>query len=126
MRRLVNSEQIIPGYLEFVLASYEKFIGERPDVLKAFLGAWKKTVEFIAANESDAAKIWGTAAGLEAKVVEEGLKNLPKGSWTTTLNVTGMKRTVDTMIEFKQLQKAPDWSKLVVQEFLDPADRVQF
>lgn len=125
-RRLVKAEDIIPGFLEFVLGATESFVKERPDVLTAFLGAWAKTVTFIGEDPKAAAAIWAKTVNLDPAVVEDGLNNLPPGGWTAKLVPSGLKAVAQSMIDAGDLKAMPDWSKLVVQDYL-PADlRVTF
>jgi NitT/TauT family transport system substrate-binding protein len=125
-RRLVSGEEIIPHFVELVLLSRERFIEERPDVLRAVAQAYNKSMHIVREQPAAAASSWAKVAGLDAAVVADAMQHVPSDAWTAKLLPDGLRTIERTMLDFKLITQTVDWNRLVVQDFLPAENRAQF
>jgi NitT/TauT family transport system substrate-binding protein len=125
-RRLVSGEAIIPHFVELVLLSHERFIQERPDVLRAVAQAYNKSMHTVREQPAAAASSWAKVAELDSAVVADAMQHVPPDAWTANLLPDGLRTIEHTMLEFGLIKQAVDWKALVVQDFLPAENRAQF
>lgn len=125
-RRLVSGEAIIPHFVELVLLSHERFIQERPEVLRAVAQAYNQSMHAVRDQPAAAASSWAKVAELDAAVVADAMQHVPSNAWTANLLPDGLRTIERTMLEFGLIKQAVDWNRLVVQDFLPAENRAQF
>lgn len=93
----------------------DEWIAENPNTLAAFSRAMTKAVEYMRENETEAKSLIAEYTGAEPALVDEIALN----KWSTAIDVEGVQRTADLMVEEGMIDEAVDVSEFV----LDPATR---
>ena len=115
VRVLWQTSDYFPIYYTTVIGTNDTMIKEHSDILKGFLRAHQKSIDWVENNRDEAVKIW--AEGAEFKDVDMAIKAMKlykKGSWNTKLDFKALKQIEDDLIEFKQINKKVEWDKLVI------------
>jgi len=126
LRRLVSGEAIIPHFVELVLLSHERFVQERPEVLRAVAQAYNQSMRAVREQPTAAASSWAKVAGLDEAIVTDAMQHVPADAWTANLLPDGLRTIERTMLDFGLIKQAVDWNRLVVQDFLPAENRAQF
>lgn len=118
LRVLFWAHELVKDWQETVVASSPDFIKGNPDVLKRFLRAYQKTMDWELNNLDEAAKIWSEAIKIDLNVATQLMKSAPKNAFTTKLSVGGLQVAEESMREFKLIDKPVPWKDLVDQSLL--------
>lgn len=118
LRVLFWAHELVKEWQETVIAARPEFIKSNQDVLKRFLRAYQKTMDWQTKNLDEAAKIWAEAVQLDVTVATQLMKAVPKEAFTTKLSVPGLKVAEESMREFKLIDKPVPWKDLVDQSLL--------
>jgi NitT/TauT family transport system substrate-binding protein len=119
-----SGAKTLPDFVEFMLTTTEDYAQRNGEVLRAFLHAYDKTLQFIQQSPDEAATIWAKAAKFEpAQAAVDGIREIPKEAWSIKIKSEALKLIEESMLEFKEIDKPVDWQKLVVQDFLAPDRR---
>ena len=118
LRVLFWAHELVKEWQETVVAARPEFIKSNPDVLKRFLRAYQKTMDWQTNNLDEAANIWAQAVKIDQNVASQLMKAAPKSAFTTKLSVAGLKVAEESMREFKLIDKPVPWKELVDQSLL--------
>ncbi|MDO8691495.1 MAG: ABC transporter substrate-binding protein [Dehalococcoidia bacterium] len=118
LRVLFWAHELVKDWQETVVAARPDFIKENSDVLKRFLRAYQKTMDWETNNLDEAAKIWANAIQIDLNVATQLMKASPKTAFTTKLNPIGLQVAEESMREFKLIDKPVPWKDLVDQSML--------
>lgn len=120
-KTLFNVGQLLPGFQQSVITTSPQMIKQHPDLVKRFLAAYKKGVDWIYANPAEAGKIFAKYAQVDQGDSVASVQELAKTKhWNAAFNLDAM-NTVLQGSELAGLTKADtkvDWSGLLDQNFL--------
>lgn len=125
LRAIFWAYELVKDWEELAVIAKPDFIKSNPDVLKRFLRASQKTREWTSNNLDEAANIWTQAVKLELPVATQLLKAAPKEVFTTKLSPVGLKVADESVLEFKQIERAVPWKELMDQSLLPPELRAE-
>ncbi|HEV2673773.1 MAG TPA: ABC transporter substrate-binding protein [Aliidongia sp.] len=113
----------LPPMSQMVGVATGKMIREQPEVLKALIGAWGKSVDFTYSNGDEAAALMSKRYGaqnLPVDVAKEAVANLQKIKYWSRgeIDIVGLDFWVQAMKEQGEWEGDPDWSKMINQTFL--------
>ncbi len=118
LRVLFWAFDLVKEWQETTFAAKPEFIKSNPDVLRRFLRAYQKTMDWQVKNLDEAAKIWADATKIDPAVASQLMKAAPKTAFTTKLTTAGLKVAEESMREFKLIDKPVPWKELVDQSLL--------
>lgn len=107
-----------PDFLAVSILTSQGFIDSNAKELKTWVAAYAKAVDWVKNNYSEAAKDLAQVLGIEVPVAEAALKKTPKEVFTAAMPKKQMEHTAAVSVEFKLLEKIPDWKTLINQSFL--------
>lgn len=107
-----------PDFLAVSIMTSQGFIDSNAKELKTWVAAYAKAVDWVKNNYSEAAKDLAQVLGIEASVAEAALKKTPKEVFSAAMPKKQMEHTASISVEFKLLEKMPDWKVLINQSFL--------
>lgn len=125
IRILASSNEFIPMWSESMITTTEDYAKANGDVLRAYLRAHEKALNYIKSNSEKAAEIWAKGQEVTAEVAKTAIKNYPIEKLTSRIEPAILKAISDDMLANKQIKEAPAWNKIVVQSFLAPELRTQ-
>jgi NitT/TauT family transport system substrate-binding protein len=113
----------LPPMSQMVGVATGQMIREQPDVLKALVNAWKRSVDFTYANGDQAAAIMSKRYGeqnLPLDVAKRAVTNLQKINYWShgEIDLPGLNFWVETMKEQGEWEGSVDWSKMINETFL--------
>jgi len=117
-----SAAKTVPNFVEFVLTTTADYARQHADVLRAFLYAYDRALEFIQKNPDESATIWAKFASIDPQPVIAAMKEIPGEAWSIRIKLEALKLVEESMLEFKQVDRPIDWKKFVIQDFL-PADK---
>ncbi len=118
-RILWFTRELVPAWEDFVIASTDRFIQERPDVLKGFVRAYQKSLDFVAKDREAAAKIWVEyATEIPIEIANLVLKDVPNEALTTKLSSAGLRVADEGMVEIGMTKEPIPWDKFIDQQFM--------
>lgn len=118
LKMLFWAHELVTDWQETVIAAKPEFIKSNADLLKRFLRAYQKTMDWQVKNLDDASKVWGEAVKIDLNVATQLMKAVPKTAFTTKLSTAGLKVAEESMREFKLIDKPVPWKELVDQSLL--------
>lgn len=118
LRVLFWAHELVKDWQETVVAARPDFIKGNPDVLRRFLRAYQKTMDWQLNNLDEAAKVWANAIKIDLNVATQLMKAAPKTAFTTKLSTGGLKVAEESMREFKLIDSPVPWNELVDQSLL--------
>ncbi len=118
LKVLFWAHELVKDWQETVIASRPDYIKGNADVLKRFLRAYQKTMDWQTNNLDEAAKLWADAVKIDITVATQLMKAAPKTAFTTKLSVGGLQVAEESMREFKLIDKPVPWKDLVDQSLL--------
>lgn len=120
-----RSPDLIPQWMEQGLATTESFLNEHPDLVRGFMKAHLRGLDYIRENPTEAGRIWANMVNFkDVDLAARAILNWPKNAWTPKINVEALGEIEKSMKVFKQLDKPIDWKRLIDQSFLPPSLRV--
>lgn len=118
VRVLSPSYELIPAWSESVLVTTVSYAKSNGDVLRAYLRAHQKAMDFIKNNPDKSAEIWARSQDIAVDVARAALKFYPVQRFTSRIDTPALKAIASDMLTNKQIEQAPDWSQIVDQSFL--------
>ena len=118
------ASEYVPDYENMVVMTSDEFIKKHPDIIRKFLKAHQKAMDFINKNPEEAGKIWAKALKMDEEIGIRALKNSPKG-FTTKLPIKALEAAEEGLLEFKLIKKPVDWKGLIDQNFLAKELRIE-
>lgn len=117
----------VPKFQQTVIVTSPQLIQQNPDLVKRFLAAYQKSVEWVIQNPDEAGKIFAKYAEIDAKVSVEVVKELAKlNHWGVDMDIDGINNVLKGMQyvgTFKKGTKIP-WEELVNQSQLPQDKRI--
>ena len=119
------ASEYVPDYENTVVMTSNEFIKKHPDIIKGFLKAHQKAMDFIVKNPEEAGKIWAKALKIDEEIGIRAVKNSPPKGFTTKLPVKALEAAEEGLLEFKLIKKPVDWKGLIDQNFLAKELRIE-
>jgi NitT/TauT family transport system substrate-binding protein len=120
-----RSPDIIPHWMEQALITTESFAREEPDLLRAFMRAHLKGLDYIRDNTAEAGRIWARMVNFrDVELAARAITNWPKSAWTAKMSVEALREIEKSMRVMQQAEKPVDWKGLIDQSFLPPSLRI--
>lgn len=125
-RVIGRARDYIKNWMDVCTATTVNTIKQQPELLRSYLKAKQKALEFIAGNPEEAGRIWAKAVNLdEASAIADMKDEVPKEAWTLKIDTKALTELQDEMVSLKQLSGKVDVNTLVDQSFLPSNLRVQ-
>ncbi len=118
VRVLSPSYELIPAWSESVLVTTANYAKANGELLRAYLRAHQRAMDFIKNNPDKSAEIWAKSQDIAVDVAQAALKAYPVQRFTSRIDPPALKAIAADMLANKQIQQAPDWSQIVDQSFL--------
>lgn len=120
IRIIASSNDFVTNWSDSMLGTTVDYAKTNGDVLRAYLRAHQKAMEFIKTNPEKAAEIWAKGQDVDVSVAKAAIKNYPIQKFTSRIDPVAVKAIVDDMLASKQIQAAPDLKTIIDQSFLPP------
>ena len=124
-RVLLWASEYVPDYENSVVMTSNEFIKEHPDIIRKFLKAHQKAMDYIVKNPEEAGKIWAKALKIDEEIGIRAVKNSPPKGFTTKLPIKALEAAEEGLLEFKLIKKTVDWKGLIDQNFLAKELRIE-
>jgi NitT/TauT family transport system substrate-binding protein len=120
-----RSPDLIPHWMEQAMVTTEAFMSENTDLLKAFMKAHLKGLDYIRDNTAEAGRIWATMVNFrDVDLAGRAILHWPKSTWTAKMSPEALIEIEKSMKILKQTDKPVDWKRLIDQSFLPPNLRI--
>lgn len=124
-RVLFYSSDLVPAWEDVVLVTTEKFIKERPDVLKGFVKGYQRGMEYTVNNRQEAAKVLQEYnSEMTPELAYAVLKDVPKEAFTIKLSAEAIRLAEESMLDMGLVKEKPPWDKIIDQQFLPESLRI--
>ncbi|PLR75882.1 ABC transporter substrate-binding protein [Bacillus sp. V3-13] len=111
----------VPNYQQSVIITSPQLIKENPDLVKRFLNAYQKSVEWTYANPEEAGKIFAKSAEIDETASVAAIKDLAdKKHWSSKIELDSMNNVVKGMQMANTLKKGQEivWDEVLDMDFL--------
>ena len=119
------ASEYVPDYENMIAMTSDEFIKKHPDIIKGFLKAHQKAMDFIVKNPEEAGKIWAKALKIDDEIGIRAVKNSPPKGFTTKLPIKALEAAEEGLVEFKMIKKPVNWKGLIDQNFLAKELRIE-
>ncbi|MDP2744153.1 MAG: ABC transporter substrate-binding protein, partial [Dehalococcoidia bacterium] len=125
-RVIARARDYIKNWMDVCTATTVDTIKQQPELLRSYLKAKQKAMDFIAGNPEEAGRIWAKVVNLdEAYAIADMKVEVPKEAWTLKIDAQALTELQDQMVSSKQLSGKVDVNTLVDQSFLPENLRVK-
>lgn len=118
-RVLFDSQPYIKEYQESVVVAMEDLIKRDPELIRAFLRARTKSIDFIWKNRDKTLEIWSKELGLPQEVLMLAYKDIPQGYWEIGApkreNLMG---SMNEILKVQAIKEPLDLSKILDPRFM--------
>jgi len=125
IRLLGTPNEIVSNWSMSSVVVSEDYAKKNPDVLRAYLRAYVKAMDFIKSETDKAAEIWAKRAKFTPEIGKEAMKNYPIQKFTAKLSSDIFKTQTEVMLANKLVKQAPQWDKIVDQSYLPSALQIK-
>ena len=111
----------VPNYQQSVIITSPQLIKENPDLVKRFLNAYQKSVEWTNANPEEAGKIFAKSAEIDEAASVASIKSLvDEKHWSSKIEVDSINNVVKGMQMADTLKKGEeiDWDEVIDMDYL--------
>lgn len=115
------ASEYVPAFQQTVIIASPELVEDNPDVLRGFLAARQRAVDFIRDNVEEAARIYAEVSELPEEATLAALKRVdPERYYATGLVPEGLQAVEEEMqlIELLEPGQEVAWEDLINQEFL--------
>lgn len=126
-KTLLRVSDLIPHYQQSVIITSPQLIKENPDLVKRFLKAYQKSVEWVYANPEEAGKIFAKSAEIDEAASAAAIVSLTKANhWGSKIEVDSLNNVVKGMKFANTLKKGQeiDWNDVLKLDFLPEDQRL--
>ncbi|MGH3315076.1 MAG: ABC transporter substrate-binding protein [Nocardioidaceae bacterium] len=113
------ADEHVPSFQQTVLIAGGDFVAEQPDVVKGFLSARAKAIDWIKQNPDEAGAMWAKEADLEPQVAIAALKTVLKDDWYGVGFDTEGLQAVDRQMRLIDL--VPAGQDIPWEDLIDPS-----
>lgn len=124
-KTFLRVSDLVPHYQQSVIITSPQMIKENPDLVKRFLSAYQKSVEWTYANPEEAGKIFAKSAEIDEKASVAAIINLTETKhWGSKIEVESIDNVVKGMKLANTLKKGQEivWEEVLDTSFL-PEDQ---
>lgn len=118
MRVLFYGFDQVPNWQETVFTTKPEFMQSNADVLKRFLRAYHKTLQWQLNNREEAGKLYAEAVKIDQGVSVQLMTAAPKEAFTIKLTPSGLKEAEDSLRVFNLVDKPIPWKDLIDQSLM--------
>jgi ABC-type nitrate/sulfonate/bicarbonate transport system substrate-binding protein len=117
-RLLWMTWDLVKNWVDVGIMTKQPFLDSNAEQMKAWVGAYVKSVDWVKNNYGEAAKILAQTLGIEESLAQAAFKKVPKDIWSASIPISGLEVMAKAMVQFKKLKAMPDWKVLVNDSFL--------
>ncbi len=117
-RLLWMTWDLVKEWVDVGLLTSQSFIDSNASLLKSWVSAYIKSLDWVKNNYSEAAKDLAAYMKIDPAIAEAALNKIPKNVWNASMPKSYMDLMAKASIEFKLLNNMPDWKVLINQSFL--------
>ncbi|PWA13121.1 hypothetical protein DCC39_03050 [Pueribacillus theae] len=120
-KTLFRVSESVPNYQQSVIITSPQLIKENPDLVKRFVNAYQKSVDWIYENEEEAAKIFAKSAEIDESASIEAIKDLSaEKHWSAKIETDSMNNVIKGMQLGGTLEKGSEikWEEVLDMSFL--------
>lgn len=116
---------MIPHWMEQAMVTTEGFMSENTELLRGFMRAHLKGLDYIRDNTAEAGKMWASMVNFkDVDLAGRAILHWPKNTWTAKMSAEALLEIEKSMKILKQTDKPVDWKRLIDQSFLPPNLRI--
>jgi NitT/TauT family transport system substrate-binding protein len=120
-----RSPDIILHWMEQALVTTEGFAKDYSDIVRGFMRAHLKGLDYIRDNTAEAGRIWARMVGFKnVELAARAILNWPKSAWSAKMSVEALREIEKSMNVLGQADRPMDWKGLIDQSFLPPNLRI--
>ncbi|MDM5333526.1 ABC transporter substrate-binding protein [Ureibacillus composti] len=126
-KSLLRVSDLIPNYQQSVIVTSPQIIKENPDLVKRFLSAYQKSVDWIYANPEEAGKIFAKSAEIDEEASVTAITKLSEVKhWSSKIETDSINNVVKGMQLANTLKKGEeiDWENVFDLNFLPEDQRL--
>ena len=115
--RVISAAALVPKWLDTALATTQKNIDEKGDVVAAVIVAVGRARQLILTDPATAAKAWAHNAKLDPAVTTAALKAAPAAAWAPVIDPAAVQACIDAGHDVGSITGAVDLSVFVSNKF---------
>ncbi len=108
----------IPEWSSTPLVANADFGKQNPEVLKGYIRAYMKGLDFCKSSPAEAGKVFAGTISVTPELTTMAYKNTPPRAFDVKVSKTFLDYLDSLMLEFKQVKAKPDWKTLFDQSYL--------
>jgi len=118
-RVILTFGDVVRDFHNYVIFTPDKLIAERPDVVRGFLRAWFRAVDFASSDKPATVRIIGDLLKMDPAIVSQVYDTqMPMYSHDGRFNPKALATLARSYVETGNLPTEPDMSKLYTEAFL--------
>lgn len=125
LKVVVDSSEFVPVYQQTVIVSGRDYAQKNPEQARALLEGYGKSIDWIAANPEEAAKLWAGSTDIDPQVAGELVANaVQAGHWGLSFNPEALTSAAKGLALTDGIESV-DWNSLATTEYLPDSDKGQ-
>ncbi|MEH7392031.1 ABC transporter substrate-binding protein [Bacillus sp. JJ1503] len=124
---LLRVSDLVPHYQQSVIITSPQVIKENPDLVKRFLTAYQKSVEWTYANPEEAGKIFAKSAEIDEAASIAAIISLKEAKhWSSKIEVDSINNVIKGMKLANTLKEGQEivWEEILNMDFLPEDQRL--
>ena len=118
-RVILTFGAVVKDFHNYVIFTPDKLIAEKPDVVRGFLRAWFRSVDFAASDKPATVRIIGDLLKMDPAIVAQVYDTqMPMYSHDGRFNAKALAMLAHSYVETGNLPSEPDMTKLYTEVFL--------
>lgn len=121
------AKDYVPHYMQTVFIVPPQLLKQRPDVVRGFIDARRRAVEYLYAHPDEAAEIFARAYDLPLDVARRSIENVINERWWSTggLDRDGLEAVERVMLALEMIDSPIHWQSIVDQSLLPAEERIE-
>jgi NitT/TauT family transport system substrate-binding protein len=121
-----NVDDVIPHWIEGSLATTDEMIQKQPDLIRRFITAYLRGVDYVRDHPEESARIWAEMVGFpDVPLAVRSMKNYPSRAWSAKFDLKALAEITKAIRVLKLVEGEVDWKRVIDQSFLPKELRVE-
>lgn len=125
IRILGTPNEFVTAWSQCMLATTNDYARANGDVLRAYLKAYVKAIDFMKSSTERAAEIWAKRTDTPPEIAKAAIKTYPMEKYTAKFDPAIFRSLTEVMVAQNLVKQPPPWDKIIDQSFLPPEMRVK-
>lgn len=119
-------DDVIPHWIEGGLAVTDEMIRTQPDVIRKFMQAFVKGMDYVRSHPEESARMWADMVGFQdVPLAVQSIKNYPTSAWSAKFDVLALSEISKAIKVLKLVDGEVNWKRVIDQSFLPREMRVE-